>query len=187
MKVLREFIRDALHEARNNRTPAAPGGGIILHRVGGLSPVKQDNNRAPEKRGLWAFVWPYVEPYLLGSTNDRGVATADEREKENTRYGQMKREGLRKFVYRGPLYTRHMVPGSISTENGWTLVDADVYARWLSKYAAEVTAHQRGRNQDYRNTRFNVGDNPFRMYSKDEWEVFVPANKGKITSLKGER
>src|SRR3989344_4563754 len=50
----------------------APRGRIWLARLGGLSPVRQNNQKAPTKSGFWAFLWPYIEPFLVGSTDDRG-------------------------------------------------------------------------------------------------------------------
>jgi GNAT superfamily N-acetyltransferase len=47
---------------------------ITLARVGGLSPVKQRNDAAPERKGFWAFIWPNIEPFLLGSTTPEGLA-----------------------------------------------------------------------------------------------------------------
>lgn len=46
---------------------------ITLARVGGLSPNKHKNDRAPESRGIYAFIWPQIELFLLGSTDSEGV------------------------------------------------------------------------------------------------------------------
>lgn len=41
-------------------------GAVLFHRVGKLTPVVQtDNPRAPEKKGIWAFPWPYFEEDLV--------------------------------------------------------------------------------------------------------------------------
>jgi hypothetical protein len=53
---------------------------IVFVRFGGLSPVLQDQYKTvdktfhnpPRKKGIYAFPWPYVEKFLLGSTNDPG-------------------------------------------------------------------------------------------------------------------
>jgi len=54
---------------------------IKFARYGGLSPVKQTAyppsedsfHEAPAKRGFYAFVWPYIEKFLLGGYNQLGV------------------------------------------------------------------------------------------------------------------
>jgi len=54
---------------------------IVFVRFGGLSPVLQDQYKTgsdktfhnpPRKKGTYAFPWPFVEKFLLGSTNDPG-------------------------------------------------------------------------------------------------------------------
>lgn len=54
---------------------------ISFVRFGGLSPVAQDQYTAgknktfhnpPRRKGLYAFPWPYIERFLLGSTSDPG-------------------------------------------------------------------------------------------------------------------
>lgn len=157
----------------------AGGGRIRLIRVGGLSPVSQTNKKAPERRGLWAFVYPYVEPFLLGSTDDRGVTRVEGEKERPSRYELMKRGVMRPrvFEYEGYLWTywdaaRH----AILSRGDWHLVHSrdyvDVVRRGLAaqqvtglvgSVAYEVT-HLRGR----------------RSYSADHMEVFVPARRGKI-------
>lgn len=124
---------------------------LILCRVGGLSPVKQrGNSSAPARFGLYAFIWPFVEPFLLGSTNDNGIAIMRDHERKNTRYHQMKREGLRKFEHTGAIWCRLSIPGA--EKNGWILTDTETIHRMLPKLKAEQVIHR---------------------YSKDHFEVFV--------------
>jgi hypothetical protein len=107
--------------AGSKRTyPGLKGKGcLILSRVGGLSPVKQKNTSAPAKKGLWAFMWPWIDTFLLGSTNDRGISKED----SITRGQQLKTEGLRKFKYCGYLWTHFDVPGKMVARKGmWNLV-----------------------------------------------------------------
>lgn len=124
---------------------------LMFWRVGGLSPVKQrGNNSAPAKHGLYAFIWPYVEPFFLGSTNDNGIVTMRDRERKNTRYHQMKREGLRKFAHVGPVWSRLDMPGI--RKGGWVLTDTEVLAKLLPQLKVERLINR---------------------YSKDHFEVFI--------------
>lgn len=50
---------------------------ILLARVGGLSPYKHRNGRAPEKKGFYAYIWPQIELFLLGSTDAEGIVYKD--------------------------------------------------------------------------------------------------------------
>ena len=150
-------------------TPLA-GKGILLERVGGLSPVRQTNEAAPEKRGVWAFIWPFAELFLLGSTSPEGITDGDK-----SRLVQLQREGFRKFVHRGKVWTRFHIPGAV-TRNGWTLTDADTLA--------EVTRQHVHRAQDdIRAGGWPLGTGYSRVYSKDTFEVFVPRpSEGRVPS-----
>jgi hypothetical protein len=46
---------------------------ITLARVGGLSAKHHRHPRAPERHGIFAFIWPHIELFLLGSTDARGI------------------------------------------------------------------------------------------------------------------
>jgi hypothetical protein len=124
---------------------------MMFHRVGGLSPIKQKgNDSAPAKYGFYAFIWPYVEPFLLGATNDNGIATQKDHLIGNTRYHQMKREGLRKFAHNGRVWTRFSM--GRSSKNGWCLTDTEELSEFVSKFRGEFKAN---------------------CYSKDCFEVFI--------------
>ena len=102
-----------------------PGQGIVLQRVGGLSPVRQDHEHAPARRGIWASIWPHFDPYLIaGAASDRRA--------------ELTRDGVRKFVHRGYLWTRLPVPGAslvVETPNRtWYRVDADALRTWLPSW-----------------------------------------------------
>ncbi len=154
-------LRQMIKEARRKK-----GRGIKLVRVGGLSPIRQAKGTAPENKGVWAFIWPYVEPFLLGSTGPEGVHPGEGK----TRYDQMKREGLRRFVHKGVLYTRINVPGSVEI-NGWFKTDSSTLEAFMKKHFANTTKAMR----QHHNVDINLqGMNPWSLYSKDEFEVFVP-------------
>ena len=56
---------------------------IKFSRVGGLSPVKQKGydpsmpgkHSPPTKKGIYAFLYPYYEPFLLGGVEYSGIKT----------------------------------------------------------------------------------------------------------------
>lgn len=172
LKQLRTLINESLKDQRSKEKMYHSKSGIRLTRVGGLSPVKQvGNKRAPEKRGVWAFIWPYVEPYLLGSTNDNGIATEKDRATGNTRYHQMKREGLRHFVHRGVLYTQLPVPGS-TIVNGWFKTTAGELNSYLSKYYSSSIKSMRQTYKKYGSKK--LAPRNLSVFSKDDFEVFVP-------------
>lgn len=164
-----------------DKKPYTSGPGIILSRLGGFSAVKQTNDSAPERFGVWAFIAPYFEPFLVASTNDAGVVDPD----GTSRYRAMKRAKgkepslkLRKSRYVGLLYTRISdVPGAMEVDrgNGWYLVDADS----LRKY---VFGRLRPDEFDWQSKNIGNMKRPEAMArtSKDHYEVFIPRNKGKF-------
>lgn len=156
---LRQIISEALRE----------GPGIRLIRAGGLSPVKQTNKIAPERRGVWAFIWPYSEVFLLGSTGDEGIHPGEGK----TRYDQLQREGWRRFIHRGVLYTHLPVPGAKEV-NGWYQTDGSTLAAYMSKHYAKSMKAMRQFDRKHGYTGPVQRSNPWKLYSKDEFEVFVP-------------
>lgn len=172
IKQLRALIIESIENQRSREKMRNRKSGIRLTRVGGLSPIKQvGNNQAPEKRGVWAFIWPYVEPYLLGSTNDNGIATLKDRTGNNTRYHQMKREGLRHFIHRGTLYTKLPVPNSIIV-NGWFKTTAGELNSYLSKHYSSSIKSMRQTYKKYGSKK--LAPRNLSVFSKDDFEVFVP-------------
>lgn len=158
-------MRIKLGDLRRLIGEAAGSRGIKLIRVGGLSPVKQARGTVPERYGIWAFIWPYAEPFLLGSTGPEGITHDDDK----SRWGQLQRDGWTKFVQSGPLYTRLDVPGSHEVK-GWYYTDGPTLDTYMKKVFAQVHKHER---QQGVSPQQNLS-NPHRGYSKDVFEVFVP-------------
>ncbi len=140
-------------------------GGIVLHRVGGLSAVRQRNDRAPARRGVWAFIWPYFDRsylYIAG----------------RSRVPEMKRDGKRVFLHRGPLWTHLEVPGwtrRVQADDGslWYLVDADRLAAHLPRARAQDAEFRRkagGPRVSRLGPRADAPTSPW----VDHYEVFVP-------------
>lgn len=178
-------------------------GGIHLVRVGGLSPVKQSKESAPERYGVWAFVYPYIEPYLLGGTNPEGLYKKGDHERENTRAHQMKREGFKHFNHKGVLYTRIAIPG-VKEVDGWFKTDGITLNDYMGKHYAQTWAALRKPKswqledpnfvqKPNQKPSYPFGANPWQIYSKDEFEVFVPnpdetnPNKQRRLNDKGHR
>lgn len=169
-----------------DKRPYTDGPGIILSRLGGFSAVKQTNDSAPERFGVWAFIAPYFEPFLVASTNAQGVVSQDI-DATPSRYRAMKMAKgkepslkLRKSRYTGLLYTRiGDVPGAVEVDrgNGWYLVDADSLRKYVFGKLRPADFDWQSKNLGFRITR------PEAMIrlSKDRYEVFVPRNKGKFT------
>ena len=153
--------------------------GIVLQRAGGLSAVKQDNDRAPAKKGLWAFIWPFYELFLLGSTGPEGKTYG-----KDSRYHQLQREGWRKWEYEGKIWTRYEVPGCPIIRNGWYLTTGRDLQKDLGKYISECKAAvRREQKENYESFTGEElpahklspeGGNPFSgAYCCDSFEVFV--------------
>lgn len=174
---LRSIVRESLVLEMRAKWEA-PQGGIILARVGGLSPVVQRNKSAPTRRGVWAFIWPFVEPFLIGSTNAEGRSKPGK-----SRYDQMKAgtERLRKFVHRGELYTRFDVPGAEETDDGnWKITTSRDLVNFLKMMYHRDVKSDMGEPRKYGHVpkgeelKQSMTANPYRRTSKDAWEVFVP-------------
>ena len=148
-----------------NRFEKLAGKGIALQRVGGLSPVKQvGNDSAPEKYGVYAFIYPYGDLFFLGSTNPEGIVPSDK-----SRLQQFQREGYKRFIHHGRIWTRIGSVVHSVEKNGWYLTDADTLADYIPKIIAKENKFLRKlwgpKNQPVGSI---VG------LSKDMFEVFVP-------------
>jgi len=116
-------------------------GCLILARVGGLSPVRQRNEAAPARKGLWAFLWPWFDTWLLSGTNARGWLENQD-QKGGTRLEDFKREGYRKFKHCGYVWTHFDIPGKeVLTKGHWNLVHSSDLAREIPRiYKSELKA-----------------------------------------------
>ena len=133
---------------------AAPykGSGILVSRLGGWSPVRQTNKSAPEKRGVWAFIWPYFEPFLVGSTDHRGPTEHDRPSRMDLMRGNKRKDpslALKRARYTGPLYTRMEVPGA-ELVGDWYLTDDQALKKYVfGRYPVEEwEASQQQKDQE---------------------------------------
>jgi hypothetical protein len=179
---LRKITRDAINEI-SDKGPHTRGPGIVLSRLGGLSSLRQDD--APTRRGVWAFIWPYFEPFLVGSTDHRGIVG----DGGKSRYELMKLNrgedpslSLRKSRYIGNLWTRLPVPQFEDEVEGWRLVDADSLREYaFGKLRADEFSAQMRREKSQGNfAKVPPRREDMPRMSKDSFEVFVPAGGGKF-------
>lgn len=179
---LRKIARDAINEI-SDKGPHTGGPGIVLSRLGGLSSLRQDG--APARRGVWAFIWPYFEPFLVGSTDHRGIVG----DGGKSRYELMKLNrgedpslSLRKSRYIGNLWTRLQVPQFEDKVEGWRLVGADSLREYVfGKLRADEFSAQMRREKSQGNfAKVPPRREDMPRMSKDAFEVFVPAGGGKF-------
>jgi hypothetical protein len=57
-------------------------GKMLFNRVGGLDAKYQDNDRAPERRGVWAFPYPIFEWFFVGSKYSSPSVHSPKKEKK---------------------------------------------------------------------------------------------------------
>lgn len=152
---------------------------VTLARYGGLNLVNQKNNygndtfhSAPERVGMYAFVFPYIELFLIGST----------REKEF-------KDGTYKKIHAtdGFIWT-HLIPTKqsmiVDVHNSWYKVRVSDLATLLKKAFSNEVGHQYanqiyGWGHQYSDKEKVRIDNspktksPYAYLSKDHLEVFV--------------
>jgi hypothetical protein len=128
--------------------------GIRLLRCGGLSHVRQDNLKAPEKFGLWCFIWPHFDWFFLGAECSRNkfphkkLSQGEITEKEYYRLSKP-----RSFWYKGSIYTPINIPNSEKYERGsagafgqnyWFKTNDKQLFHYLHKvYASDLAALKR--------------------------------------------
>lgn len=146
--------------------------GIALLRVGGLSPVWQNNSKAPENRGLWAFIFPHFDWWFMS-----GKMSADKFPKKKVEKHLYPKP--RKFFAEGILYTRIMVPGSEEV-NGWNKTTAKELYQYLPKvFARDIKLlHSSERDFAREHYKFYMIRHPYAgngFMGSDHMEVFVPS------------
>lgn len=160
---------------------------IELARIGGLSSVMQKGNKtAPEKKGIYAFLWPNITLYLASNFTGSG-ARAEDTPSRMEQYQQGIKK-LRRFKYDGDLWLtknyEDRLRGKIkrySKDGNWVLVDSNDARK----------ASQRMHNQlvgEWNSPQPNKGGWP-RAQGHHNYEMFwaqafIPAHKGKIKGKK---
>lgn len=144
--------------------------GLAFFRLGGLSPVFQDNLKAPANKGLWAFIFPYFDYWFLSGHFSQNKFP----KKEVKKHLQPK---PRKFYAKGEIFTLINVPGS-EKYNQWNLTtDKDLYNYLPKLFAKDIKYMQNLNRNNYNNYKFEIIRNPYcgkGFISTDHMEVFIP-------------
>ena len=166
---------------KNKRQMNKPlsNGSVALVRYGGLNMVKQKGNygretyhSAPERIGFYAFIFPYIELFLIGST-------------KMTEF----KAGIRKEFHAvdGAIWT-HFKPDDVkdilAVHNDWYKVPVSVMNKLIRKVYANDSAHiqtywhysdheKRTLNKDGAEHPKVHRINPYSHCSTDHMEVFV--------------
>lgn len=150
---MRDYNRH-LATLRKSSRISVRGGRILLVRRGDLNPKDQTvgryANRAPERRGIWAFPHPYfddffahhkwdeVVPKHLRTEAIRAIADADGdtielwEERDAWLHANRKVQRLRKFWWEGEIWARFNERGQID-ERAWFLLPVQTYVTALRK------------------------------------------------------
>ncbi len=157
------------------------GKGLSLVRYGGLNLVKQKGNygndtyhSAPEKYGFYAFIYPYIELFLIGST----------------KVNEFKASVRKEFNAVDGLIWSHIKPVNssdiIQVHNSWYKTTVEVLKKSIAKEYAESSSLLQAYNffQDIdKRIPFNPNKspdelkiqriNPYSWCSTDYLEVFI--------------
>ena len=190
---LRKLIKALVNES-SSRPDSGPG--IVLSRWGGLSPIRTTGG--PESRGLYAFIHGKVEPFLAGSTDPEGISSGTGRP---SRYalGRVSRRpagdrdpslALRYFRYDGPIYTHFNLhdeePAGEGQVGDWYLTTARELREYVfgKKFVDDFKASAATFNDDTaaagRPRKRFLPVSSKGSFSKDDFEVFIPARGGKF-------
>ena len=144
---------------------------VTFIRYGGLSAVRQkgfgkDSYHAPPTRkGFYAFVWPYIETFLLsGYTENQNKVR-----KQNSEEGIWKLHHPRKFDYTGMLWHHLDTKFAIRAKGSWVLTSYDDYCE-----ALDTELHKLKKASLDKGVIIRSGNTGY--FSKDHLEVFIPAN-----------
>ena len=158
---------------------------IKFCRYGGLSPVIQRGYKEtkdeptfhspPARKGVYAFVYPYIEVFLLGGFGENKYVETDEKDE----YGDPKLKLIkpRIFEYEGELW-HHLgkhCHGSdiIQRHNEWYKTTFDVYVEALRKEFHELRIEEEMFLRHFNKSEQIKSNNPTRFMSKDHLEVFI--------------
>ena len=160
---------------------------IILARYGGLSPVKQTHyqkkeeemnfHSPPEKYGFYAFIFPYIDWFLLSGTDKLKEGKFKNKRKRLT-------QKYRKFQVSGPIWTHMDIPPKLNAfildkKGYWTKIDF-IYLEEILKYnKKEEKKYLFSLSGVKKNIPLSC--NVYNFINTDHLEIFVP----KGTKIKG--
>lgn len=158
-------------------------------RYGGLSPVPQKGfskkfptlHSPPERSGFYAFVWPYIEMFLLSGLSKTQKNFKNEPIKKHMH--------PRTFYYYGFIW--HHLGVYVKNEQildergGWYKTDFKTYIEALRKGLHDERSSSFGPSFEIKkdNDEINYLQSYMRgknNFMKDHFEVFIPAHQGRI-------
>ena len=155
---------------------------ISLCRYGGIGKhIKQKGNyskseessyhKAPESKGYYAFIFPYVELFLLGSPVNKAGKNGDTNKGQcRGRFVEKEARVYKKFhASSGTIWT-HLKPKKrsmiIEEKGSWVKINVSDFSKVLSQSIADEIKGIR--------TNYSVKlKSPFYYVSKDHMEVFI--------------
>ena len=168
---------------------------IRFARWGGLSSVKQNGydpvmptfHSPPRRRGIYAFIWPYIETFLLGGYTEnqhkwnKGLTVRiDEETSEVIQepYGSLKPPRI--FDYEGDIwhhFGNHLHPTKIIEKKGsWYNSTFENFVEALRKELHSMKSQSFNSEKSSESKRgwfpFST-NNPAHGWSKDNLEVFI--------------
>tara|TARA_Y100001960_G_scaffold331745_1_gene429766 strand:+ start:1342 stop:1857 length:516 start_codon:yes stop_codon:yes gene_type:complete len=161
------------HHTSKKVTLARYGGiGKVVKQKGNYSSNEDDMtfHQAPERYGYYAFIFPYIELFLLGSPVNKAGKEDEQPGRSRGRFVEKKAKIYKKFFATdGTLWThmepkkRHMV---IAERGGWYKVNVSDLHRILENHISE--SQKAGAKMG-----FSPHQNPYSYFSKDDMEVFI--------------
>lgn len=156
-----------------------PDSGLACLRLGGLSPVRQDNLKAPVGKGLWSFIFPYWDWWFLSGKQSRDKFPKKELPKHL-------RPKPRKFYAQGIIYTLLEVPGADKINDPWRETTDKELFKFLSKqFAKDIWWLRQSERISWGSSSKQVAfkadiSHPYHgskggYMSVDHLEVFIPA------------
>lgn len=158
-------------------TPPFKNNKIALARYGGLNLVKQKNNygndtfhSAPERYGMYAFIFPFIELFLIGSTKT----------KEYNEGTYKKFHAVDGYIW---THLSHPNVPIFDKKNAWYKIQVQDLPKVVRKtFAIDTGSHYSFTRFGYTNNKTNrnkineqceIRKAPYTLISKDHLEVFV--------------
>jgi hypothetical protein len=159
---------------------------LILARYGGLSPKKQHHyvsnekdmsfHTAPERKGIYAFLWPYIDLFLLSGT-DKFIYSSEKRKREQLPYK------YRKFTVEGDIWTHINIHPKYEyvvkeRKGSWVRIDSEDFVKVFKKeYLKNIKEAK-----EWTGKKDKI-KNPYLFITTDHLEIFIPAK----TKIKGKK
>ncbi len=174
---------------KNYHSPAK----ISLCRYGGLGKhIKQKGNysskdaiedemsfhQAPERRGYYAFIFPYVELFLLGSPVNPSSKNGEYLGNNRGRFLEKEKGQYKKFEATGGTIWIHLKPKNesmiLEKKGSWYKINVSDFSSILKKHIALLKKqNSQWLLKEDASRESTIGLNPFYWISKDEMEVFI--------------